>query len=475
MSRAKSTEQFVTEAQGVWDNRWDYSNTTYVKALEALTITCPEHGDFKQIPVNHLRGSVGCGECSGRKTLTTEEFTALAKKVHGDAYDYTKTEYVDNHTKVTITCKLHGDFQQHPRSHRKGSVGCPLCNGWVHTPESFTELSQAQFGNKFTYHNTSYTKAREKVTITCREHGDFIQVADSHLRGFIGCLGCQSTGFSAGERELGEFIQSLGVAYEANCRGKISPLKSELDIYIKEQNLAIEFNGLYYHSEKFRALRYHADKFKAAQVEGIKLLQVWEDDWYLKRSIVEEHIRQALGVSSLPKIAARKTEITTITIGEARQFLDAHHIQGFVGASHYLGLRFKGTIVALSCFKSKGDDYELVRYATSANVQGGHSKLVTYFERNHSYRNLLTFADLTFGDGGLYRKTGWVEDTYLRPDYFYVKGTVRYHKFNYRIKRFREDPTLKFEEGMTERELAQLNGFLRVYDAGKIRFIKPHP
>lgn len=104
---------------------------------------------------------------------------------------------------------------------------------------------------------------------------------------------------------------------------------------------------------------------------------------------------------------------------------------------------------------------------------GGHSKLVAYVERNFQYGKLITFADLTFGGGDLYRSTGWIEDTIIRPDYSYVVSGSRRHKFNYRRKRFKTDPSLLFVEELSESQLAELNKIPWVYDAGKIRFIKP--
>ena len=106
------------------------------------------------------------------------------------------------------------------------------------------------------------------------------------------------------------------------------------------------------------------------------------------------------------------------------------------------------------------------------NVQGGHSRIVSYFEKTYNPESLCTFADLTFSDGGLYRNTGWREDKLLPPDYSYLRSGVRQHKFSYRITRFRNDPSLEFVEGATERELAAMNNLLRVYDAGKIRFTR---
>ena len=475
MSRQKTTEQFVAESQEVWGNRWDYTNTVYVKALEALTITCPKHGDFKQIPVNHTRRSVGCMACRDQLT-DTPTFIKKASKTWGSRWGYSKVEYINQKSKVIIQCSSHGDFKQMPKSHIKGYVGCPQCHGMIVTQKDFVSRGKlAHPDRSWDYSEAEYINMKTPIRLTCSEHGEYRQRAEKHLLGMVGCVPCQSTQSSQKEKDLANFISTLGMDYQTNCRGLISPPKSEIDVYIPSKKIGVEFNGLYWHSSKFRDSKSHSAKYQAAADKGIKLIQIWEDDWRLRREIVEEHLRQVFGVSNLPKISARKTHPTEVSSSVAKEFLTKNHIQGFVGASHYLGLHFKGDLVALASFKRSGEDYTLVRYATSANVQGGHSKLVTHFERSHNYRNLVTFADLTFGSGGLYQKTGWVKDKTIRPDYSYLVGGVREHKFNYRLKRFREDPNLQYVGGMSESQLAELNGLLKVYDAGKLRFVKPHP
>lgn len=123
-------EQFIKRAKKVHKNIYDYSLVEYKNSQTKIIITCPEHGDFEQIPNVHLRGQ-GCKECKrfsrldGRR-LTTEKFIEKANKVHNNIYTYTKTEVNGNKNKVTITCKKHGDFEQSPNSHLRGR-GCRKC------------------------------------------------------------------------------------------------------------------------------------------------------------------------------------------------------------------------------------------------------------------------------------------------------------------------------------------------------------
>ena len=470
-------EDFIHRSNQVWGGRWDYSETKYVGMDSKIRIDCKEHGRFTQTAQKHLLGrQVGCPSCHG-KVGSLSRFIEESQKVWGSRWDYSKSHYSNNSTPLEIGCFQHGSFWQVPTSHWAGNVGCHPCRSKVWNLDSFVAKSEEAWGDRWGYSQSLYSGYQNHIEVLCVTHGTFSQMAESHLKGFLGCRECHTRGTSRGEKDIFAFIQAMeGVDSLGRVKGELSNPRIELDIYVPEKKVAIEFNGVYWHSSKFKDKGAHHTKFKMAEEAGIKLVQVWEDDWNLRRPIVEEHLKQVLGVSTLPKIAARKTKVVEVPYSVAKDFLNANHIQGAAGAAFHLSLQYEGDVVALASFKRRSDGgLELVRYATSANVQGGHSKLVTYVERNYTYNQLVTFADLTFGSGELYRKTGWVEDKFLSPDYQYLVGGRRVHKFNYRLKRFREDPDLQYVEGMSESQLSELNGLLRVYDAGKIRFVKKHP
>jgi Zn finger protein HypA/HybF involved in hydrogenase expression len=128
----KTQEQFIERANKVHKNFYNYSKTLYTGAHAKVTITCPVHGDFSQEASSHINKRYGCPKCGNKKTKSKNtvsqiEFLERAKQQHADLYDYTKATYKDMHTKVTITCKIHGDFQQAPNHHLRGR-GCPACN-----------------------------------------------------------------------------------------------------------------------------------------------------------------------------------------------------------------------------------------------------------------------------------------------------------------------------------------------------------
>lgn len=124
--RTLGVDDFVLKARWIHGDKYDYGLVDYVRAVDKVTIVCSEHGQFLQTPNDHLSG-YGCPECGGRLPVGNEKFIERAIKVHGDLYDYSLVEYVNQKTPVTIVCKKHGEFSRQPRYHVMGS-GCPLCS-----------------------------------------------------------------------------------------------------------------------------------------------------------------------------------------------------------------------------------------------------------------------------------------------------------------------------------------------------------
>lgn len=280
--------------------------------------------------------------------------------------------------------------------------------------------------------------------------------------------------YSLLESDLADFIESH-IPIERSNRTLIAPL--ELDIYIPSKNIAIEFNGLYWHSEKFKSKNYHYDKYLACKNQGVQLIQIWEDDWNYKKDIVKLSILTKLNLSNIKSIYARKTDVNMkVKPIDAKLFYEQNHIQGFSPATHHIGLMYNNELVALASFKDQGTmadvRWDLVRFATSVRVPGGFSKILSHF-KNYRKGDIKSFADLTISNGSLYETNGFSLNKILDPDYSYLDKACkkRVHKFNYRKEKFAHDTSLIYDATMTETELAELNGLTRIYDAGKIRYV----
>lgn len=283
------------------------------------------------------------------------------------------------------------------------------------------------------------------------------------------------TGYqSKAEIRVGEFIESLGFKIETSRRD-IIPNKREIDIFIPSEKIAIEFNGIYYHSKKDE--KYHIGKTNDCNILGIHLIHIFEHHWQGKQSIVESIIKSKLGINN--RIFARLTKIVELTPAKSIQFLDKTHIQGGIGASVHLGLEYDSKLIAVMTFgKSRFDkayEWELIRYASELglNVVGGAGKLLKYFERTRQPKSLLSYCDRSRGSGNLYKQLGFTFQNNTSPNFFYVKSNTlevisRYqgqkHKLNKLLVNF--DPEKTGEENMID------SGYYKLWDCGNSKWGK---
>lgn len=295
-----------------------------------------------------------------------------------------------------------------------------------------------------------------------------------------GCPKC-SNAVSKMEKDVLEFVKSCmnGVAVEGSNR-KVLDNRRELDIYIPSLKTAIEFNGLYWHSDAVgKPPTYHYEKYRDCAALGVRLIQIWEDDWRDRRTVVENMLRTRLGVSGQRKLNARSLNHRRVSYSDVENLFSDNHIQGPISGTFYDSLvESDGTVVAALVTTKTDNEYRIDRYATAANVRGGFGKLLKVLESRVSANGggkLVTFADLEISNGDLYRSSGFIEDVVLPPDYKYMYGSKRCHKFGFRKDRFKSDTSLKYASGLTEHQLAKLNGIPRIYDSGKIRFVKEVP
>lgn len=275
---------------------------------------------------------------------------------------------------------------------------------------------------------------------------------------------------SIGEREVADFVSSLNVQIITNDRKIIHPY--ELDIFIPDHNIAIEYCGLYWHSEQQgKDKHYHKRKLDLCSNQNIRLLTIYEDEWLNHSDIVKRKIKNMLQLDTTTRIYARSTEVCTIDHKTTKRFLDDYHIQGNGLSRVKLGLRINGEVVACMTFSKHNKCYTLTRYATKHSIIGGFSKLMKHFKDNYDWSQMVSFADRRWSEGNLYTITGWTLDCMLPPDYSYAtSNTERFHKFNFRRKHLRK--RLKhFDPTLSERVNCDNNGILRIWDCGKMRFI----
>jgi len=277
------------------------------------------------------------------------------------------------------------------------------------------------------------------------------------------------------EIEFYNYIKSIVPDAILNTR-KSLPSGREIDVYIPSRKIGFEFDGLYWHSELRVTNNYHASKTNEAESVGIRLIHVFSDEWEQKQQIVRESIRALLSPHKAEdNIYARKCECREVPHDEAHKFLDETHIQGSDNAKTYMGLYHDGTLVAVASFqpeKKNGNAYFLSRYSTISRytVCGGLGKLLSNFIKTYRPSNIKTYADRRCSQGGIYEKTGFKRTATIPPKYWYTRDfRMRIHRFNLRKSEFNKNG-LMYESNSTEKQLAEMNGFVRIYDCGYYRY-----
>ena len=472
--------EFIEKSNQIHNGKYSYDKVNYVNAETKVCIICPKHGEFWQAPHSHLRGQ-GCPKCGRERNInsikiTNEAFIEKATQIHGGKYDYSKCIYKDSNTKVKIICPIHGEFWQIASSHLNGH-GCVKCAniGKLNTISDFIKLSNNKHHGKYDYSRVNYINNATKVCIICPKHGEFWQRPDNHIKG-QGCPKCgQIT--SKAEDEIINILKDF--CPQRHNRTLLEG--KEIDIYLHNLKLGIEYNGLRWHSEEFgKDHRYHLDKLNECNEQGIRLIQIFEDEWINHREICESKLKQICGLNTNPKIYGRKCEIHKITNKDiAYEFLDKNHIQGRTGFTVGLGAYYNNELVGVMTFKKEREGYwDLNRFATDINHQciGIGGKLFKYFIRNYDYQEIKSFADRRWTidpTNNLYTKLGFEFDSFVPPSYWYYNPKIskieRFHKFGFRKQHLHKQYGLPLT--MTEREMTETLGYTRIWDCGLIKYI----
>ena len=280
---------------------------------------------------------------------------------------------------------------------------------------------------------------------------------------------------SGEEQELIDFISSV---YSGEIRTSNRSVLNgrELDIYLPDLNLAIEYNGLYSHSYKpweekeclVKGPNYHLQKTLDCEKQGIRLIHIFSDEWNYKRFIVESVLKSKLGLNE--RLYARKCEIRNVGILEKNDFLNANHIQGEDKSGIKLGLYYENELVCLMTFNksrfNRNYEWELVRFCNKSglNVVGGFSKLLKHFRGSYE-GSVVSYADRRWSDGGVYFRNGFELIRVNGPGYFYVDRDylIRHNRMKFQKK-------LIGAYDCTEYEKAREMGFNKIFDCGSLCF-----
>jgi very-short-patch-repair endonuclease len=281
LQHAKKTELFISKANKIHKNRYDYSKVNYINAKTKITIICREHGEFQQTPSNHL-SNYNCQKCAKNFQLDTASFIEKAKSIHNDKYDYSKVNYINADTQIIIICREHGEFIQIPDFHINRNCGCPKCSNNVKLDLSeFIEKSNKIHCNKYDYSKVEYNNNRNHIIIICKKHGEFSQIPFLHLLKH-GCPSCINKTEYKFYEKIKEIYPTIKRQYKVEwCKNKFC---LPYDFAIEELKIIIELDGEQHFTQVSNwtspETQIEKDKYKTecANKNGFSVIRLLQDD-----------------------------------------------------------------------------------------------------------------------------------------------------------------------------------------------------
>lgn len=467
------------------------SKKKYIASGNKIKFRCKIHNHvYSQMLDSALSGHQGCKYCKSdavksKINYPVSQWIDTAKKVHNNFYDYSKSEDCARYNdKVTIICPTHGEFKQQISLHLNGHK-CKQCGLKINgqnrrlTQDEFLDRANKVHNNKYDYTKAVYTHMTEKITITCQKHGDFIASPVHHIYNQSGCPSCNYTiTQSKAEFEIIEFLKNE--CNITNIEHSYRDLGFEIDIYLPDFKLGIEYNGLYWHSsnnkESDRILsKKHLSKTIKAEENNIHLLHIFEHEWNTKKEIWKSVIKQKLGQST--KLYARQCQVIKLNSFESSIFFDMNHLQGVGNRCESIALVFKGEIVAALVLTkaryTKDCNYEILRYANKrfTSVIGGFSRLLKHAMKGKSGK-VVSYANRRWSVGDVYKTNNFTLVNISDPCYYYWKsGDMLEHRSAY-MKHMLKEKLSVYDPVLSEVDNMYVNGYRRIWDCGTLVFVK---
>lgn len=300
-----------------------------------------------------------------------------------------------------------------------------------------------------------------------------------HFRDNLGITLRGSNPISHQHRQVLDFLDQHGIDHRVNCRKVIPP--QELDVVIHSHKVAIEVNGLAWHSERLgkKHSTYHLEKTRRCAQQGYTLIHIWDCDIHSRWPLVRSRLMAKLNLCD--RIGARKCQIVEVATGTRNQFLKDNHIQGATGASVSLGLEYQGRLVAVMTFGrsrfNRKYQYELIRYCTeqSVSVQGGGQRLFSAFVKRHAPKSVISYCDRGWNQGTLYRQMGFALIGETSPNYWYTQDYRTLHGRQQFQKHRLCQKLANFDPDLTEWQNMCLNQWDRVWDCGNQVYVWSDP
>ena len=327
-------------------------------------------------------------------------------------------------------------------------------------------ISKFEFVDNYTglYDRSKESKPRKIYKFKCKKCNHINEKSIDHMNDYPICQKCESSS-SLPEQE----IQTMTNGFKYRD-------EKEVDCLVTT-TFGIEYNGLYFHSSKFKHKMYHQEKSLYFANKNIQIMHIWEHEWLNKRNICESMINNKLGKST--KVFARKCNIKEVSSTDSFNFLENNHLQGGKYAKYNYGLYYNNELVQLLTINQNPQyEYEIDRFATiiNYNVVGGFQKLLSYFEKTHTPKSIMTYTSIDLNnipENSVYYKSGFILDSITEPSFFYYKNGMKYSRQS--LQKHKLQGVLQnLDESLSADKNLEINGYLKIYTCGNFKFLKTY-
>ncbi len=449
---------------------YTYCGQERVSGRVKCKFICPDKHEGL-IRLDHWNRGVRCASCAGNKKLSITKVRVDFKK---EGYTLITKTYNNSNQILTTICP-NGHTYKISRKNWSQGYRCSTCSGYK--KKDISEIKKVLSKEGYFLGSDIYENSKTKLPLICSNGHNYNVSWDNWTNNNSRCPKCSQWGVSLQEDQLYRFIANTHVDAERSNRSLISPY--ELDIVIPSKKIAIEYCGLYWHSEKMGKTRnYHINKLKLCEEAGYRLITIFEDELISKPDIVYSRLNSILTSGALKKIHGRKCVIKDISNLEAKNFCVANHLQGYgVGNLIRLAAFFENEVVGAMTFSrpsiAKGakkcviDSWELNRFCSKIGhtIPGLSSKMLAYFTKNYEFDCIFSYSDNRWSSGNLYEKIGFNFLGETGPNYWYFKNNhKRIHRFA--LRKTKDDP-----KDITEYSIREAQGWNRIWDCGNKKYI----
>ena len=390
----------------------------YTNSKQKLEYVCP-NGHTHSIRLDHFRNGVGCPYCKNTFKKSIDFIKPFFEK---EGYILQSNLYFNAFTKLKCVCPKGHRFTCSWHSWQRGNR-CPVCAG--KRRYSVNEIRDVfkQYGYKLL--TDSYTNSNDVLHLKCPNGHDYYVTFSNFISKGSRCTLCSGFGSSSGELSLCKFLDHNEIAYIKHDRKLIPPY--QIDIVIPSLKVAIEYCGLYWHSEEVgRHKNYHLNKLELCEANKYRLITIFEDEWLYNREVVLHKLSLLLGVTDCI-IHASQCYIKNISTNLAKCFCDINHLQGYNKSSVKAGVFKKNELLAVMLFSKYGHKWKISRFCTKigVNLVGSAHCLLQYFKRHYKWDVIMFCADRRWLEKELCFEFNFDFFDKLPPVCWYIKSKKR--------------------------------------------------